>query len=391
MPAQNFTKNERIVWYYYDPIDTGVPQQYVQLTPVVSKSQQGSFPVKKPKPLPLTTSYQTNQLWQDAARYNTQVLSRPYSPSTSRKYVGTPTALLSGIETVVHDSSKYNEAITKLRSAILNGNWDGGVFLGELKQTTRICVDSVLALADLIGSIRKSRKGRWSASWRGVEKSAKSLGALWLTYRYGWGPLMTDMKEACEVLGKKLTVYDQRCFVKSPKVSSSNTVIRDLVPGTLTRNESTKIWFKAWFSPPSSYSTLAQRFSSQLGLDAPLTVAWELVPFSFVVDWFIGVGEYLEALNKPSGFTLGVVEYNHFTKWESSIDPNGTKVYNNSIVINEGARCGRTQVYYSRSSGNYPAPRIPTLDPSMNPKRLFDALSLLAVNSRKLEKLARGD
>jgi hypothetical protein len=33
-----------------------------------------------------------------------------------------------------------------------------------------------------------------------------------------------------------------------------------------------------------------------LGLKANLSVVWEAIPFSFVVDWFMGVGNYLQAL-----------------------------------------------------------------------------------------------
>jgi hypothetical protein len=35
----------------------------------------------------------------------------------------------------------------------------------------------------------------------------------------------------------------------------------------------------------------------QLGLLDPLSVAWELLPWSFVIDWFIPIGAYLDVLN----------------------------------------------------------------------------------------------
>lgn len=36
-------------------------------------------------------------------------------------------------------------------------------------------------------------------------------------------------------------------------------------------------------------------YMAQLGLLNPEIVAWELLPFSFVADWFIPIGSYLEA------------------------------------------------------------------------------------------------
>lgn len=44
--------------------------------------------------------------------------------------------------------------------------------------------------------------------------------------------------------------------------------------------------------------------TNQLGLVNPAAVAWELVPFSFLVDWFIGVGSWLNGLTDFVGLSL---------------------------------------------------------------------------------------
>lgn len=41
----------------------------------------------------------------------------------------------------------------------------------------------------------------------------------------------------------------------------------------------------------------------RFGLLNPLEVIWELVPFSFVADWFLPIGDYLSALDASSRFT----------------------------------------------------------------------------------------
>jgi hypothetical protein len=41
-----------------------------------------------------------------------------------------------------------------------------------------------------------------------------------------------------------------------------------------------------------------------LGLINPAVVAWELVPFSFLVDWFIPVGKFLDSWTDQLGYDI---------------------------------------------------------------------------------------
>jgi len=44
--------------------------------------------------------------------------------------------------------------------------------------------------------------------------------------------------------------------------------------------------------------------ANQMGFVNPLSVAWEAVPFSFVVDWFANVGQCLSAMTDFAGFSV---------------------------------------------------------------------------------------
>lgn len=43
---------------------------------------------------------------------------------------------------------------------------------------------------------------------------------------------------------------------------------------------------------------------NQLGLTNPVEVVWELVPYSFVVDWFLDVGGWVSSLSAAVGVTF---------------------------------------------------------------------------------------
>lgn len=53
----------------------------------------------------------------------------------------------------------------------------------------------------------------------------------------------------------------------------------------------------SWNFAPSSLDMPAR-----FGLVNPLEVAWELLPFSFVADWFLPIGGYLNAMDAPFRF-----------------------------------------------------------------------------------------
>lgn len=54
------------------------------------------------------------------------------------------------------------------------------------------------------------------------------------------------------------------------------------------------IYYKALPVNPDQYDAIRKRL---LGLDDPATIAWNAVPFSFVVDWFINIGSIIESLD----------------------------------------------------------------------------------------------
>lgn len=46
----------------------------------------------------------------------------------------------------------------------------------------------------------------------------------------------------------------------------------------------------------------ALRKKSVVGLDNPSLIVWELIPFSFVANWFIPIGTWLQTMSAPTGF-----------------------------------------------------------------------------------------
>jgi hypothetical protein len=129
----------------------------------------------------------------------------------------------------------------------------------------------------------------------------------WLEIQYGWKPALSDVYGAMEALHERekeagrglVTVKaswrnneDQRSLLSD----AWNNCTYDF---TRVRKLEHKAYIRLDFvqsnAPPTG--TLAQ-----LGITNPLELAWELLPWSFVADWFVPVGDYLSSLDATKGW-----------------------------------------------------------------------------------------
>lgn len=146
-------------------------------------------------------------------------------------------------------------------------------------------------------------------------RTENEVSARWLEAQYGWLPLMSDMYGAYEDARKG--------FFREPRISSK---------GKAT-DESRKDY------PLSSYLyTGANAFhciqscfvrldyvldsprlqmAANKGLTNPLEVAWELLPYSFVADWFLPIGEFIGCLDADFGVVFRGGTYTTYERYES--------------------------------------------------------------------------
>jgi hypothetical protein len=113
----------------------------------------------------------------------------------------------------------------------------------------------------------------------------------------------------------------------------------------------------------------------------PLSVAWELVPYSFVVDWFYDVGSYMRNLetallydNKfKSGFVSTLALYEgHGT----ALDQRNPSSSGRNFLITGNASIRRAS-FNRVLLFSYPLPSIPSFQVDLGWQRLLSAASLL--------------
>lgn len=203
-----------------------------------------------------------------------------------------------------------------------------GESIGEAKQTANHIARTA---SDLAKAYLMARKG----NWKGVANALKvnprkhppnqSAGERWLEYQYGWKPMMADIYDNGNLLLKG--------FREKKMIMSS---VRRLTEHEDARSDSQRIDQEPWHVTASCvdfakvFYSIDDNFVSrinQVGLLNPLEIAWALTPYSFVVDWFLPVGNMLQALTDRVGVTF--IDGCYGTWVESSVrqlpNPYGSK------------------------------------------------------------------
>lgn len=163
-----------------------------------------------------------------------------------------------------------------------------------------------LRRGDVRGAIRHltgklpSRKQRRKVARAASRSSANG----WLELQFGWLPLLGDIQSASEVLIANPELFPVRVGITDPFTGVAIDRILDYGwrRTRQVRQYSVRKQAQAFATARVSNPNLA--LASDLGLTNPAHIAWDLVPFSFVVDWFIPVGRMLKQIDSFYGFDL---------------------------------------------------------------------------------------
>lgn len=202
------------------------------------------------------------------------------------------------------DATLLNSVVIKALGKVADQKVNVAVAFAEASKTANL----VLSSANRIYSAyRAFRKGQLGIVARELAISPKKVHTNWLEYKYGWMPLLMDVKGSAELLAQHHFGRPIHFTVSaSERVDMARTVKEDaswFSPGSYSINSASgsKVYkVKLWCVISNPHLSVLQ----QMGLTNPALVAWELVPFSFVFDWFMSIGDYLKGLTALHGISL---------------------------------------------------------------------------------------
>jgi hypothetical protein len=198
----------------------------------------------------------------------------------------------SSVDMIARRAITIRKAFKKLRAGDPFGAIQALTIPGDTKRKLR----ETLVRKDYVRPGRK--RGHMRVRRDKFVSQEHYLSSMWLELHFGFTPLMGDIHDSIKTLSEP---------VRNPvKIWGSgseavNVWYHSTSNGTVTRTGSIVIRVRSGCEVTINNPNLF--LANRMGLINPLGIAWELTPFSFVVDWFTNVGQMVESLTDWAGVT----------------------------------------------------------------------------------------
>lgn len=300
------------------------------------------------------------------------------------------------------------QAVTKAYANMASSPFQSLVSLAEAKKTYNT-VQSVFSQARdlLIGGLKLRRKllsgkslssemkraiRRNGGSFQSINKVSKSAGNAYLQYRYGLRPLAYELQGLAKALEDRKPRYT---FTGYADYSSGrdeepwDAYRNDYLVFTRQRSVSHEISAVAkLLVEPKSSSVMSTMFDP-FGIDNYFQTGWELIPFSFVVDWFLNIGDIVASFEPVTDYNVlsSCVTVRETKKWTHECKNFALGRYAGSLRDTNNLtyvrQCNVPALRYQKIEKHQyrtPSPRrtvIPSLDINLDVAKLTDILALV--------------
>lgn len=287
------------------------------------------------------------------------------------------------------DMSKLEDlAVNKALQNLSDSKTSLGENFAERDQASRMISDRARQVGESVKSYKRSRPKDWLKVKKLKTFGRKAIGSIpnsWLEKQYGWVPLLLDVKGAYDLMRSideendafRVTAKGAR-FVEVPIDFWS--VPENPVPNPCRTNfhSTGQGRYGVFVRLDYTMENPALHELQQAGLVNPVALAWNLLPYSFVVDWFLPVGDYLSSWTAALGLTFKGGSVSRYQRSEFSVTgtrPTYPQYYTNSYSGGPGKYIALNMS--RRILANSPAPRLPHFKNPLSLDHFANAMALL--------------
>jgi len=314
-----------------------------------------------------------------------------------------------GVNLPLDATSAIDEANAKAIKALykkireVHSQFAGGLFLAELRKTVTMIRKPALALRKLVKqtenkslSIIRKNKGKMITR-AGRKEVQTAIAGSYLEGVFGWAPLISDIKDAAVAFARLQGEYRHerfRAFGLSEDVThsvSSNNNGFDLPVCEFLatwKQVATVVYYGSFqgHSPDVKLGATAERIVGLSGFDwrSFIPTVWEVIPYSFLVDYFVNIGDMLEAATTDTSLVkrlskVVITEYVFECKFAPSLGLSASYIYGTTgSVISNLQQAGIPGMYTAKYRVVSRAPQIgvPFLTPRFEVPGIFSKHSL---------------
>lgn len=277
------------------------------------------------------------------------------------------------------------EAVGKAKTAA----WDIGTFSAELDKTHDL--------------VTKAHNRTFSRAWdiataRGPGRAVKTMtefASAWMEYRYGWRTLMYDLEAAQNSVARASAAKNRLDRYTAHESIVDRTAFSD--SGSFHTPTGYR-GVSGCAAQVSSYRTRRVDIRAGAGVSQttfpdftinPLLTAWELVPYSFIVDWFVDVGSVVAAHTPTLGRELEYMWISTKQTNVSNVSASWEPKPSSGLVQYTGSSGQAYDEYTETIYDRYPVAEIPfslSLNPRLDFSKYADLAAMAIQSDRRLQR-----
>lgn len=270
----------------------------------------------------------------------------------------------------------YNQALSKLAEKV-RSDVDLAVDIAQAGQVQRMIRDSLR----LVSYVRRHPVDALRRAYRDYRNFPRKLGGKWLEFQYGWKPL------AQSLYGSAVHVMQSPPHLMRLKTHASEQSDLSLIESSAENYVHTSLGHleqRCQIAVQMTHGTNASQLLGEFSSLNPVSIAWEMTPYSFVVDWFLDVGGYIRGVE-----TASLYGSQFLSGWVTL-----TGLINSRDTVVQSWSSGDTTKYQDLSGSfsrryksrsvlaGYPFPRPPRFKMDLGSGRLLNAAALLSQHLR---------